>query len=72
MKEKSFEEALERMKELIEELEEGNLSLKKGIDRFKEGTELLKFCDKELKDAEMSIQKIVDKRGKIGFEEMQG
>jgi len=71
MKEKTFEEALEGIKGIIEKLEEGNLPLKESVTKFKEGVELLRFCNKELKEAEMSIQKIVDKDGKIKLEEFE-
>jgi exodeoxyribonuclease VII small subunit len=64
----SFEEAQERIEEIIEGLEEGNLPLKESIAKFKEAAELLKFCNKEIKDVEMDIQKILDKDGKISFE----
>jgi len=69
MKEESFENALKRIEEIVSELEEADLPLKDRIEKFKEGAELLKFCDKELKEAEMSIQKIVNKNGKIELEE---
>ena len=69
MEKKSFEGSLEEIEDIIEELEEGNLPLKESITKFKEGVELLRFCNKELKEAEMSMQKIVDKDGKIKFEE---
>lgn len=69
MKDRTFETALERIEELITELEDGNIPLKKSITKFSEGVELLKFCQKELKEAEMSVQKIVDKDGKIKLED---
>ena len=68
MKEKSFESALKDVENIIEKLEEEDMPLKESINKFKEGVELLKFCDKELKEAEMVIQKIVDKDGKISLE----
>jgi len=71
VKEKSFEEALEKIGKLIEELEEGNLPLKESVGKFKDGKELLDFCNKELKEAEMSVQKIVDDGGKIRLEEFE-
>ncbi|MFH1248946.1 MAG: exodeoxyribonuclease VII small subunit [archaeon] len=71
MKEKSFEEALEKIDEVITSLEEEDLPLKKKIEKFKEGAELLKFCNKELKESELSIQKILDKDGKIKLEEFE-
>ena len=70
MKEKSFEEALEKVEKIIENLEEEDLPLKEGINKFKEGIKLLKFCDKEVREAEMIIQKIVDKDGKIKLEKI--
>ena len=69
MKEKSFEDALKRIEEIVSELEEADLPLKNRIEKFKEGADLLKFCDKELKEAEMSIQKIANRDGKIELEE---
>lgn len=71
MKEKSFEDALKRIEGIISSLEEEDLPLKKKIEEFEEGAELLKFCSKELKGAEMIIQKIVDKDGKIKLEEFE-
>lgn len=68
-KEKSFESALEEIQALIEDLENGNIPLKKSINKFNEGVELLKYCQKELKDAELSIQKVLDKDGKIVLED---
>ena len=68
-KEKSFESALGDIQSLIEDLENGNIPLKKSVAKFNEGVELLKYCKKELKDAELSIQKILDKDGKIKFED---
>lgn len=70
MKEKSFEDALKRIEEIISSLEE-DIPLKDRIENFKEGAELLKFCEKELKEAELSIQKIVDENGKIKLEEFE-
>ena len=70
MKEKTFEDALEKVSNIISDLEEGNIPLKSSVSKFNEGVELLKFCQKELKDAEMSIQKIVDKDGKIKLEDL--
>jgi len=71
MKEKSFEEALKRIEEILNYLEEPNLSLKQRIDNFKEGAELIKFCEKELKEAELCIQKIVDENGKFSLEKFE-
>lgn len=71
MADKSFEGSLKEIESIIEDLENGNLPLKESISKFKEGARLLKVCNNELKESEMSIQKIVDKDGKINFEELE-
>ena len=70
-KEKTFESALEEIQVLIDDLENGNIPLKKSMAKYHEGVELLKYCQKELKDAELSIKKIVDKDGKIKLEDFE-
>lgn len=67
----SFEESLSEIESIIEDLEEGSIPLKESITKFKEGVKLLKLCNEELKESEMSIQKIVDKNGKISFEDIE-
>jgi len=71
MAEKSFEENLRKIEKITEDLEEGSLPLKESVNKFKEAVDLLKLCNKEIKEVEMSIQKIVDKDGKISFEEFE-
>lgn len=65
----SFEGALKRIEEIISALEEEDMPLKDRIESFKEGAGLLKFCEKELKEAEMSIQKIVEDNGDVRLED---
>ena len=68
-KEKSFETALKEIQDLVEDLEMGNIPLKKSLAKFNDGVELLKYCKEELKNAEFSVQKVLNKEGKIKFED---
>ena len=43
-KKPSFEEALQRLKEITETLERGDVTLEESIKLFGEGTELSKLC----------------------------
>jgi exodeoxyribonuclease VII small subunit len=54
----SFEEALERLEELVEELEGGNIPLEKSLQAFEEGQVLIKFCEKKLNAAEKMLAKL--------------
>ena len=59
MKRKTFEEALSRLEEIVEEMEGGAIPLRKGIDLYKEGAELSAFCRKELECAEAEVMELV-------------
>ena len=48
----SYEEALERLKQLTETLEQGNLDLEATVKAFEEGKELVKYCEGLLGKAE--------------------
>ena len=59
MAEKSFEEAMQRLEEITQNLESGDLSLEDSIDVFEEGMKLAKFCSKKLEEAEKKVTKLV-------------
>ena len=59
MAEKSFEEAMQRLEEITQNLESGDLSLEDSIDVFEEGMKLAKFCTKKLEEAEKKVTKLV-------------
>ena len=60
-----FEEKLEKLKEIVEELEEGEIPLKESMDNYQESLDLIKQCHEELENAELKIEKITKKDGKI-------
>ncbi len=64
-KEISFEDALKRLEETVETLEEGELPLKESLAKFEEGMKLRQLCNHELEMAEQRIEKLVEKEGKI-------
>jgi len=57
---KSFEEALERLQELVEKLEAGEISLEESVQAFEEGQKLSVFCQHKLKAAEVSLKKMLE------------
>ncbi|OGV57443.1 MAG: exodeoxyribonuclease VII small subunit [Lentisphaerae bacterium RIFOXYA12_FULL_48_11] len=64
----SFEKALERLEEIVEEMEGGSLSLDKMIAGFEEGQTLLKFCTQKLNEVEKKIEVLVKKGDKVSTE----
>jgi exodeoxyribonuclease VII small subunit len=54
-KKKSFEDAMESLEKIVHELESGDLSLEKAMERFEEGIKLSKFCAAKLDETEKKI-----------------
>lgn len=62
--EKSFEENLDKLKESVKSLEQGELPLKETLEKFEEGLELSRLCNEELEMAQNKIEKIIEMDGK--------
>ena len=60
-----FEQSLERLEALVEEMEGGELSLEEMISHFEEGSKLVDLCTKKLNDVEQKIQKLVKQDGEL-------
>ena len=57
---KDFESSLEKLEEIVAELESGDLPLEKSIKAFEEGIKLTRHCQNLLSKAELKIQKLVE------------
>ncbi len=68
MEEKSFEENLERLKELVRELQSGELSLDDSIKVFEEGIKLSKILEDKLKNIEAQAVKLFENNELKDFE----
>lgn len=53
---KKFEEALQRLDEVVRSLESGELSLEAALDLFAEGVDLARYCHGVLDAAEQRLQ----------------
>jgi len=61
----SFEKALERLEQIVAEMEGGKLSLEKMISHFEEGSKLVKFCSGKLNEVEKKIEQLLTKDGQV-------
>ena len=61
--EPSFEQALERLETIVEELEGGSLSLEESLARYEEGMRLSKRLTQSLDRAEKRIERLVEEGG---------
>ena len=56
---KKFEEAMQRLEEIVQGLDSGELSLEDSLKAFEEGMKLVKFCSNKLEEAEQKVSILV-------------
>lgn len=61
----TFEEAIERLEEVVDSLEQGDVPLEKALSMFQEGMELSKICHAKLTTVEKQIEQILTEDGEI-------
>ena len=71
MKEKTFEQYIKELEKIVNELESGELDLDKSITKYTEAMKLIENCESKLSSATETINKLVEKNGKITDFEIQ-
>jgi exodeoxyribonuclease VII small subunit len=61
-----YSDVVARLKDLVEALEGGELSLEQSLERFSEGVALVKKGEKLLTDAEKRIEQLLSDDGRTG------
>ena len=64
-KEISFENAMDRLDEIVSLLEDGECPLEEALNVFEEGIALVKLCNKKLENAEKSVKILVNQDGEF-------
>lgn len=57
-KENSFEDSLQRLQEISDILDKGDVGLEESIKLYEEGIKLANFCYSTLKDAELKVTEL--------------
>ena len=55
MAQKTFEQSMKQLEQIVQELEDGDLPLEKAIKKFEEGIKLTKLCSEKLDETEKKI-----------------
>ena len=59
----SFEDAYERLRQSVDQLENGPLPLESALERYEEGMRLARLCNEMLDHAEIRIQQVLRAEG---------
>jgi exodeoxyribonuclease VII small subunit len=60
-----FEECLQQLESIVDELEKGNVPLEQALKLFERGVELSNACRKELEEAEGRVEILLKQNGKL-------
>ena len=61
----NFEEALQKLETIVEDLESGELSLENSLKSFERGIKLARQCQEKLSKAELQVQKLIEEDGEL-------
>ncbi len=62
---KSFEELMETLESIVQELEKGDLNLDDSVAKFEEGMKISKECSKILESSEKRISILLENNGEM-------
>ena len=55
MAQKTFEQSMKQLEQIVKELEDGDLPLEKALKKFEEGMKLTKLCSEMLDETEKKV-----------------
>lgn len=61
----NFEKTLSDLESIVEDMEQGDLSLEESLKRFEKGIALTADCQQALQDAELKVSALVEKNSKL-------
>jgi exodeoxyribonuclease VII small subunit len=65
MAKERFEEALERLEEIVKKMEAGEMTLEESLKAFEEGIRLSRLCAKKLDEADRRVEILLRQDGEI-------
>jgi exodeoxyribonuclease VII small subunit len=63
-----FETAMKELEEIVENMENDQLTLDQSLKQFERGVELSRICQTSLKKAEQRVEQLVKKHGEMVIE----
>ena len=55
MVQKTFEQSIKQLEQIVQELEDGDLHLEKALKKYEEGMKLTKLCSEKLDETEKKV-----------------
>jgi exodeoxyribonuclease VII small subunit len=65
MSKEKFEEALEKLEEIVRRMEAGEMTLEESLKAFEEGIKLSRLCAKKLDEADRRVDLLLRQEGEL-------
>lgn len=62
MTERTYEQAMDQLKSIVQQLEAGQQGLEQSLQLFEQGVELTRFCDQKLKSVEERVHVLLSRQ----------
>lgn len=63
-----FEKSLNALEALVDQMEEGEMSLEDSLKAFEQGIQLTRDCQARLAAAEQQVQQLVEQQGEVSLQ----
>lgn len=72
MAKEKFEDALEKLEDIVRKMESGDMPLEETLKSFEEGIKLIRFCSLKLEETERRVEMLMEKDNTLQIKRFQG
>lgn len=72
MAKEKFEDALEKLEDIVRKMESGDIPLDEALKSFEEGIKLIRFCSARLEETERRVEMLLGKEDALQIKRFQG
>lgn len=65
MAKEKFEDALEKLEDIVRKMEAGDMPLDETLKSFEEGIKLIRFCSSKLEETERRVETLLEKENSL-------
>ena len=71
MAKEKFEDALEKLENIVREMETGEMPLDSALKSFEEGVRLIRFCSAKLDETQRRVSELTEKENALHVKDFQ-
>jgi exodeoxyribonuclease VII small subunit len=72
MAKEKFEDALEKLEDIVRKMEAGDIPLDEALKSFEEGIKIIRFCSAKLEETQRRVEMLLGKEDSLQVKRFQG